>query len=237
MTTSVIIQARMNSTRLPGKVMLELGGETVLSHVIKRCLAIKNADSVCCAIPDGTECNQIADEAVRCGALVFRGSESDVLDRYHKAAISVKCDRVLRITSDCPLIDPTVCEAVIDLLDDEDCDFATNNLPPSWPHGLDCEAFSADLLAKAASLANSPHQREHVGPWMRDENPDVHIKNYPAPISDLSRYRWTLDTSKDYAFFKALFQFMPKDTQSYSYELPLEIVRANPSLSAINAIS
>ena len=220
----------MGSTRLPGKVMMLLAGKTVLFHVISRCLKIKNADVVCCAIPIGRDSDLIAAEATRCGAVVFRGSELDVLDRYHQAAIYMKSDYILRITSDCPLIDPGICEVVIDLLKSGNCEFSTNNLPRSWPHGLDCEAFPYDLLAEAASKATNPYHREHVTPWMRENNPHVKIKNHSSPDIGLSNHRWTLDTDEDYEFLKCLFNRMPIEKQVFSYKVPLNIVTNNPSL-------
>ena len=221
--------------------MMDLGGRSVLSHVLGRCLSIKNADVVCCAIPHGDDCNQIAEEAIRCGAVVSRGSETDVLERYHQAAILVNAGRVLRVTSDCPLIDPRVCESVIDLLNDGNCNFATNNAPPSWPHGLDCEAFSAALLAQAAAEASEPFEREHVSPWMRNANPDVHIGNIAAPQDGLSKHRWTLDTPADFTFFCRLFERMAqgddKGSDTFDYKVPLAIVEADPVLAAINTVS
>ncbi|NQU58972.1 MAG: glycosyltransferase family protein [Rhodospirillales bacterium] len=234
-TTAVIIQARMASSRLPGKVLLDLGGRTVLSHVIERCLAINNADIVCCAIADGADCDSLAEEAESCGAHVFRGSQDDVLDRYHRAAVSLGADVVLRVTSDCPVIDPDLCEQVIELLKDSDCDFATNNAPPSWPHGLDCEAFSAALLAEAATKARAPYEREHVSPWMRNNNDAVKVGNVAATQAGLSRHRWTLDTPADYTFFRQLFERMPGGAEAFGYRVPLAIVEADPSLAAINS--
>lgn len=223
----------MRSTRLPGKVLMNLAGQSALSHVLKRCLRIKNADVVCCAIPDSKECDPIAEEAIHCGAVIFRGSETDVLDRYHQAAISTKAERVLRVTSDCPLIDPDVCEQVIDLLQDDDCYFATNNAPPSWPHGLDCEAFPASYLAEAAEKATSDFDREHVSPWMRNR-PGVRLLNYAAPVPGLFKHRWTLDTPDDFIFFERLFEHLPRDKESFDYRIPLAVVEKHPDIAAIN---
>ena len=154
--TAVIVQARMSSTRLPGKVMLELAGRSVLSHVLERCQAIPGTDVVCCATVTGRDGDPIAAEAESCGAAVFRGKEMDVLDRYYRAAQSLKASTILRVTSDCPVIDPQICGRVLDLLHREEADYACNNMPPSWPHGLDCEAFSFAWLERAAREAKRP---------------------------------------------------------------------------------
>ena len=112
MRVATIIQARMGSTRLPGKVLLDLGGRTVLARVIERALMIPGCDVVVCAVPESADDNPVAEEAARAGAVVTRGSTTDVLDRYWRAAQAVEADAIMRITSDCPLIDPAVCGAL-----------------------------------------------------------------------------------------------------------------------------
>ena len=224
----------MGSTRLPGKVLKELAGKTVLYHVISRCLAIRNADIVCCAVPIGVDNDPVAEEANSCGAVVFRGSELDVLDRYYQAANYLKSDYILRVTSDCPLIDPNICEKVIELLKSKACRFATNNLTRSWPHGLDCEAFDFQLLCEAAEQANNPSQREHVTGWMRENLQDVNIKNYVSPNHTLAKNRWTLDTQDDYQFLRRLFDLMSPEV-GFSYKVPIGILRDNPLLLNLNA--
>ena len=114
-TTAVIVQARTGSSRLPGKVLMNLAGRTVLAHVLDRCQAVAGADVTCCATTGTADDDRIAAEAERCGAAVFRGSERDVLGRYHGAAQALGADVILRVTSDCPLFDPAVGAAVLDL--------------------------------------------------------------------------------------------------------------------------
>ena len=160
--TAIIAQARLESTRFPDKAMQKIRDKTVLAHVLKRCLAVKNADVVCCAIPDNAANDVVAKEAERVGTQVFRGAEEDVLDRYYQAARRLGVDVVMRVTSDCPLIDPDICAQVIDLRDRLGVDFATNNTPVAWPHGLDCEVFTFDLLEKTAAEDGRDWAREHV---------------------------------------------------------------------------
>jgi spore coat polysaccharide biosynthesis protein SpsF len=229
----VIIQARMDSTRLPGKVLLDLAGNTILSHVFNRCTAIKGIDAVCFAIPEAASSDPVAAEASRLGAMISRGSELDVLKRYNQAAQQPKADTIMRVTSDCPLIDPVVAGQVLKLFNKGNCKFATNNSPPSWPHGLDCEVFSSSLLEEAAAKATKPYEREHVTPWMRNANPNVSVANFAAP-QDWHKHRWTLDTLDDYTFFRKLFKHMPNGEASFDCRIPLAIVEANQSLSAIN---
>ena len=233
--TAVIIQARMASTRLPGKVLLDLGGRTVLSHVIERSLAIDNADVVCIAVPEGDACEPIALEAERCGAMVFRGSENDVLDRYYQAAVSLGADVILRITSDCPLIDPTVASQVIALRADTGADFATNNRPPSWPHGLDCEAFTFSLLERAWKEAVEAVDREHVSPYMR-RHPDIHFVNLEGPGGSLTDHRWTIDYPEDLDFARALFAQLPPGPPIAGMAEMLAVLRDRPDISNLNQI-
>ena len=231
--TAIIIQARMASTRLPGKVLLDLDGRTVLSHVIERSMAIDNADVVCIAIPESDACDPIAFEAERCGAVVFRGSENDVLDRYYKAAVFLGADVILRITSDCPLIDPNVAAQVIALRAGINADFATNNRPPSWPHGLDCEAITFSLLERAWKEAVEPVDREHVSPYMR-RLPDIHLVNLEGPGGSLTDHRWTIDYPEDLDFARALLAQLPPGPPIPGMTEMLAVLRDRPDISNLN---
>src|SRR4051812_14503524 len=152
--TVAIIQARFGSTRLPGKVLKPLGsipggGGIVLDHAIQRCRAIPSVDAVVIATTDREEDGAIVAAAERSGALVHRGSAEDVLARYAGAAKLAQADIVLRVTSDCPLIDPGICDRVIRLRAETGVDYAANNMPRLYPHGLDCEVFTRDGLDRA----------------------------------------------------------------------------------------
>ncbi|MGB1547805.1 MAG: cytidylyltransferase domain-containing protein [Alphaproteobacteria bacterium] len=228
----VIVQARFASTRLPGKVLRKLAGKTVLRHVLERCLAIEAADAVCCAVPETADSDVVAEEAARVGVTVFRGSEADVLARYHGAAKEMRADIVFRVTSDCPLIDPEVCSEVLNLREKEKADYACNNMPPSWPHGLDCEAMVFPWLDRAHREAKDPLQREHVTPFLRT-HPQTRKANLSCPVQGVAKHRWTLDTPRDLAFFEALFERMEANTD---WHVPLALVAADPDLAAMNAM-
>jgi len=232
MTTAVIVQARMGSTRLPGKVLLNLAGRTVLSHVLERCDAISNTDVVCCAIPDTGDSDPVAEEAERCGAVVVRGSERDVLDRYRQAAEVVRAKLVMRVTSDCPLIDPEICSKVLALRAKEDADYACNNMPPSWPHGLDCEAFTVEALNRASREAQTPHEREHVTPWLRTRD-DIRHANFAGPGHGVEGMRWTLDYPEDFEFLTALSAHLPGELPGYGDVLA--VLERHPEITAMNA--
>ncbi len=230
-----IIQARMASTRLPGKVLLELAGRTVLSHVLERCQAIPGIDVVCCATPEGTDCDPVVAEAQRCGVEIFRGSEKDVLDRYYGAAKEQGANFVLRVTSDCPLIDPELCGRVLAEVTSDRADFAVNNVPATWPHGLDCEAFTFALLERAAHESQIYAEREHVSLFMCHAS-GVRHANVATEEKGIGHHRWTLDTPQDYAFFDALFPRLPEGPEGWGYRVPLALVEADPELAAINAV-
>jgi spore coat polysaccharide biosynthesis protein SpsF (cytidylyltransferase family) len=232
--TAVIVQARLGSSRLPGKVLMTLEGRTVLSHVIERCAAIPGADAVCIAVPDRAQDDPVAAEAAACGALVSRGPELDVLARYAIAARESGATTVMRVTSDCPVLDPAVAGDVLRLVTGGHADYACNNLPPSFPHGLDCEAFRADWLQRAADGAILPSEREHVTPWLRN-HPTLRRSVLAGPGGNTIHHRWTLDTPDDLDFLRALFARLPKGPSGWAYRVPLAIADADPALVAINA--
>ncbi len=231
--TVAIVQARMGSSRLPGKVMKQLGPKTVLAHCLDRCKAIANIDEVICATVDTPDCDPIANEAQRLGCSVFRGDEANVLSRYVGAAKAAKADVVLRVTSDCPVIDPEVCAAVVDALLCNDADFATNNAPPSFPHGMDVEVVRAKELEAAWTNQPSAHDREHVMPAVR-RNPALKKLNIRAEgVPAAENLRWTLDTPEDLAFFERLMSAVP-DLPDRGWRELVDICKATPELKRQN---
>jgi spore coat polysaccharide biosynthesis protein SpsF (cytidylyltransferase family) len=231
--TAVIVQARFGSTRLPGKVLKDLAGHTVLEHVLHRCRAIAGADVVCCAVPAAGDSDAVAQAAERARAFVYRGDEHDVLDRYYRAAQAVDATVVMRVTSDCPLIDPAICEAVLRLRAHQGADYACNNMPRSGPHGLDCEAFTFAALQRAAREATDARSREHVTPWLRS-HPHL-IRCNLAGDTDGGGLRWTLDYPEDLAFFRALFPLLPPWPAIPPTRDVLRVLGAHPEIAALNS--
>jgi spore coat polysaccharide biosynthesis protein SpsF len=231
--TAIIVQARYGSSRLPGKVLKQLAGRTILEHVLSRCLAIPSADLVVCSTTEGTREDAIESIAEAMGVHVFRGSETDVLDRYARSAEAVQADIVMRVTSDCPLIDPTVCDDVLRLRESSAADYAANNLIPEWPHGLDCEAFTIDALLAADREATGSYDREHVTPWIRrcESYQRVNLSN---PAGCHANLRWTLDYQKDFDFFEALFARLPDQASMPGTEELLQLLDREPDLRKIN---
>ncbi len=232
--TAVVVQARVGSTRLPGKVLQTLRGKTVLAHALTRCAAIPGIDAVVCATSDLPQDDPIVAEAERAGAYVFRGSQDDVLARYLGAAEKVGAEGVLRVTSDCPLIDPAICRAVLDLREARDADYVSNNMPRLYPHGLDCEAFTTAALREASVTTDLPFDREHVTPWLR-RAAKLKRANLLGPGWPASMHRWTLDYPEDLDFFGAVFEAM-EDPDRASMQDVLSLLASRPDILALNAV-
>lgn len=234
MTFAVVVQARMNSTRLPGKVLQFLGQETALMRCLDRCAEIPGVDEVVCAVAGDVCDDPIAEIARRAGYRVSRGPEADVLARYAKAAREARADIVMRVTSDCPFIDPQVCGRVRDLLLAAKADYACNNMPAKFPHGLDCEVFPAERLYDADWLALEPHEREHVTPWLRGRD-DIVTACLAGPGNGLERFRWTLDHPEDLLFLRAIYDEMGEAAATASWAEIAALCMRRPDLVAINA--
>lgn len=230
---AVIAQARMGSSRLPGKVLKVVGGRTVIAHVLSRARMIEGADVICCATTMDAADDAIAEEAVRSGVVVFRGSLDDVLERYALAAAKLDASIVMRITCDCPLLDPIVCADLIRLRHTAWADYAANNLTPTWPHGLDCEIFTMAALQSAHATARTPYDREHVTPWIRN-NPDLSKVNLDGPGGDVAAMRWTLDYPEDLAYLRAI-ALKCDLTKVVRWQDIASVVWKNPELFSINA--
>jgi glutamate-1-semialdehyde 2,1-aminomutase/spore coat polysaccharide biosynthesis protein SpsF len=234
MVTAIIIQARMGSSRLPGKMLRLLGGRSILAEVIRRCRAIPSADAVCLASPEGATDDVLAVEAERAGATVFRGDANDVLSRFAGAAEALGAHVVMRITGDKPLIDPEICGRLLRLRAEADADFACNNMPAGWPHGLDCEAFTSEALARADCEAETAEDREHVTPWLR-RHAGLRRVNLQGPGGDCVDLRWTLDYPEDLAFLKALFEKLPPAPAMPLFNDVMAVLDRHPEITAINA--
>lgn len=234
MTLAIIVQARFGSTRLPGKILNPLGSKSALARVLDRCARIDGADHVIAAIPDTEADNAVAREAESAGYAVSRGSESDVLSRYAKAARDCGAEYIMRVTSDCPFIDPTICDRVVNLLHSTHADYASNSMPALFPHGLDCEVFPAVLLYRADRLASEPGDREHVTPWLR-EHPHLRRACLVGPGQGLERLRWTLDYAEDLAFFEAVYAELGEAAATVSAAQLAALCLRRPDLVAINA--
>ena len=237
--TVAIVQARMSSTRLPGKVLYTIAGLSMISLIFKRLCLSKTIDSVILATGEGPANDALAVAAQDAGYLVYRGSEDDVLDRYAEAAHQENAEVIVRVTADCPLVDPAVIDRVVAYREAHDLDYCTNVYPPSWPDGLDVSVFTRKTLEAAHREATLRSEREHVVPWMWKQSPlegghRLSAANI-ACETDLSHHRWTVDETADYHFIKALAtELGPHDIISSGYQEVLEAIERSPTLSAFN---
>lgn len=234
MRNVVIIQARMGSTRLPGKVLKMLVDQTVLAHVVKRAQAISGVNEVAVATTIRPEDKVIAEEAQRLGVPVFLGSEEDVLSRYYETAVQTNADVIMRITSDCPLLDPDVSGIVLrEFHDAEGADYVSNTIERRFPRGLDTEVFSFAALKTAYMEAKEEYQREHVTPFLY-ENPQRFFCKSVEGKEDFSQYRWALDTPEDWKLIEQMYQSLYKSGHLFNWQNALALMQERPELAAIN---
>jgi len=232
MTVAVIIQARTGSTRLPGKVMKRLMDRTVLGHVITRCLAMPLVEKVIIATTALAEDDVICREAENYGVSYYRGSTEDVLSRYYEAAQVVEANTIVRITSDCPLLDPNISNAVVEKFLQKKCDYMSTGLSGTFPRGLDTEVFSFAALELAYQKAVLPYEKEHVTPYLYLHPELFQLEAYHNELNQ-SQYRLTLDTEEDWELISTVY------SRLYSgevFELPsvLELFKNEPALPLIN---
>lgn len=229
-----IIQARIGSTRLPAKVVEKIEDRTVLEHVIARTAKIKSVKKVIVATTDKEEDDVLEGIIKNSGADLFRGSEEDVLDRYYQAARLFGLDPVIRITSDCPLLDPGIAEKVVEVYSSlKDCDYASNSHPPTFPDGMDVEIFSFKSLEKSWKEAKLPSEREHVTSYMA-KNPQIFKMLNLANGEDLSNLRMTLDEKEDLTVIKRICKELYKTDHFFSLGDILSLIREKPELMEIN---
>jgi glutamate-1-semialdehyde aminotransferase/spore coat polysaccharide biosynthesis protein SpsF (cytidylyltransferase family) len=203
MKVLALVQARMASTRLPGKVMKPIQGSPMIELLLKRLSAAKLVDQIVLAASDQAENNALAAHVRSLGFDVFQGSENDVLDRFYKAAQLYKGDAVIRITADCPLIDAGVVDEVIAAFVKSGKDYMCNILPPTYPDGLDTEVFTFAALERAAREATRPLEREHVTPYIRESG--LFTTGNVANEVNHSKERWTVDEPADFEVVEAVF--------------------------------
>jgi len=209
-TTVVVVQARTGSTRYPEKVLADLCGRPVLEHVLTRAARARCADAVVVATTAGPGDDRVEALARSLGMAVTRGSETDVLGRYAPAAREHRADVVVRVTADCPLLDPRLIDRVVRALLREDAEYAGNVTPPTYPDGYDVEALTAACLGRLDAEASLPHEREHVTLRARDHPGSFRTATVRCR-RDLSGIRLTVDVPDDLVRIRAVLGGMPAD--------------------------
>lgn len=223
----------MGSTRLPGKVLADVGGEPMLAHVVRRLKRATRLDTVTVATSTLPGDDVVAGHCRAAGIRVHRGDERDVLDRYLQAAHADSATHVIRVTADCPLIEPEIVDrAVARLLEGPSLDYVSNTLPPrTFPRGLDVEAFTIGALERAAKEAKAADEREHVTPYIYRHPDDFRIDQIRNP-TDLSPLRWTVDEQADLEFVRTVYAHFGHD--AFTWRDLLETLREHPEWSEIN---
>jgi spore coat polysaccharide biosynthesis protein SpsF len=235
MKVVAISQARMSSTRLPGKVMMRVLGRTLLDWHISRVRRAKNVDQVIVASTTNPADDALCAHAAELGAEVFRGPEDDVLARYVGAADKYDADVVVRVTSDCPLIDPAVIDdTIVTFLSAKPrADYGCNRLPQTYPRGMDTEVLWAEALREAYHEAQAAQDREHVTLFLWRQPDRYRLVNAPAR-GDHSRLRWTVDTPEDYVLVRRLIEGLAPSHQNFTLDDCLAFIARYPELEAIN---
>src|SRR5215468_7903692 len=213
----VVVQARMGSTRLPGKVLLPLANRPLLYRMLDRVLAAQTPSSVVVATTTDPADDVIVDIAKEAGVGCFRGHATDLLDRHYSAGLWSGADVVVKIPSDCPLVDPTIVDRVITyyLAHGNTVDFVSNLHPPTYPDGNDVEVVPLGVLESAWLEATEPHEREHTTPfvWDRPDRFRIHNVAWESGLDYSSTHRWTIDYEDDYEFIAAVYAALWTETR------------------------
>ncbi len=230
-----IIQARMGSSRLPNKIMKLVDEKPLLAYCIERIEQSKYIDKIIIATTTQPQDDVVFEWCIENNVECYRGSESDVLDRYYQAAQYYNLDIVVRVTSDCPFVDSNIIDMLITNLLAQNCDYTSNRWKErSWPHGLDVEVMTMEALSKAWECANKPYEREHVTPYILEHSNIFHIIEVPYH-KDLSEIRLTVDYKEDMEFTSKILPLLYSQYgKTYKWQNILTILEENPELKKFN---
>lgn len=236
MKITAIIQARMGSTRLPGKILKKVMNKTLLEYQLERVKRSLLIDEIVVATTKKESDNPIVALCEQLGAQVYRGSEQDVLSRYYEAAVALHADLIVRLTSDCPLIDPTIIDQVIQLHIDQEreVDYTSNALVRSFPRGLDTEVFTFDALQYAHEHAILERDREHVTAYIYSNKEKFKFAALKS-IHNYESHRWTVDTEEDFELIKRILEALYPSNPQFTMQDVLNLLEENPTWPSINA--
>ena len=228
----LIIQARMGSTRLPGKVLMPIRGRPMLSHQLERLRRCKRVDRIVVATTVLPADDAIVSFCETEGIACTRGSEQDVLSRYAEASARFDAGTVVRVTSDCPLLDPALVDQVIAALDG-DTDYASNMIQPTWPYGMAVEVMRRRVLDEAAAEAVAPEEREHATPFIYWRPERYRLKSVTTS-PDLSTHRWTVDTPEDFDLVSRLIGAVADSRAGHGVDDVLAVLAKHPEWENLN---
>lgn len=232
----IVVQARTTSTRLPRKVLMDLCGRPMLAQQLRRLKLCRRVEDIVLATTRNASDDPIVELAEVEQVRWFRGDEDDVLGRYMGAAREAKAEMIIRITSDCPLIDPGVTDQVVRELEENSrrADYASNVIRRTFPQGLDTEVFLIDVLERMFRLAESCSAHEHVTHFLLHEHPDLFLTRSVEDCEDNSDLRWTVDQEEDLRMVRQLYETLDLDCTDVSYADIVKYVRSHPEVAAIN---
>ncbi len=228
-----IIQARVGSTRLPNKVLKALFGKPILWHVWNRLKEAKNIDDVVIATTTLGDDNAIEAFCLDNNILFFRGSSDDVLSRYYEAAKKYSAEIIVRITADCPVIDPRVVDKVVESFLSNNCDYMSNCIVRTFPRGFDTEVFTFSALENAFLNASEQYEREHVTPFIYSHRDIFSIGSYEQS-KDYSFHRWTVDTPEDFRLIEEIYNSLYPERKIFLFDDILNLFAKRPELYEIN---
>ena len=240
MRIAVVVQARLGSTRLPGKILKPVCGRSILVAQLERMRAARTPIEIVVATTTDPDDAAVANEAERHGFRCYRGHPTDLLDRHYRAAEPLKPDAVVKIPSDCPLIDPAIIDRVLGFYTKHanDYDFVSNLHPATYPDGNDVEVMPWPILEIAHREAKRPHEREHTTPFIWDQPDRFRVGNVAWETGlDLSMsHRFTIDYEDDYNFIKAVYEALWSPGQApFTLQDILQLLKENPNIMALNA--
>jgi spore coat polysaccharide biosynthesis protein SpsF (cytidylyltransferase family) len=227
-----VVQARASSQRFPQKVLADLEGRPLLARLLRRLRASDECSAVAVATSTHDDDNEVARVASDEDVAVIRGPLDDVLERYRLAAETLDADAIVRITGDCPLIDPHVVDEVVRRFCESSADYVSNVAPPTYPDGLDVEVISRSALDQAAREAALPSEREHVTVYI-GEHPELFRSHNVTHEPDLSAMRWTVDYPDDLEFVRAVFRAFHRSEDTFTMQDVLRALRGDPQLAAL----
>ncbi len=232
---TAIVQARIGSTRLPGKILKELSGKSVLWHVVNRLSHSKLCNKIVIATTTEPEDDVVENYCVENNFPYYRGSSENVLSRYYETAKVFGAEIIIRITSDCPLIDPEIIDKMLEqfLSEKSKIDYMSNVFPRMFPRGLDTEIFTCDALEISFNNAVNQNDLEHVTPYIYQHPEKFKIKNF-ANDKDLSFHRWTIDTTEDYELIKSIYNKLYESGKIFLLNDILKLFDEHPELIKIN---
>ncbi len=235
MKTVITIEARMRSSRLPGKVLLPILGAPMLLRMIERLRRVQRADAIVVATTEHLADDPIVAVADRAGVGVYRGSEDDVLGRVLGAAVATGADLIVETTADCPLVDPAVVDQVIHTFATNQVDYCANVLAPTYPRGLDVQVFPTRVLAEVAALTSDPADREHVSLYIYQNPERYRLLNVASGLApSVADIRLTVDTPEDFALITAIYEALYPDNPRFGLAEVLELLGGRPTLLALN---